>query len=115
MRAAPLAPDPVTCLPTCAIDGRSLVSAGDDQTTLSAQEITIGLNFTVAAGPTGNFALFDGDRVATNWDTPFNCGAGCPGSGAAAPELVVELFNDPAGIGGSGAPLATWNPGAVPS
>jgi hypothetical protein len=116
MKAAPLAaPDPITCLPTCAIDGRSLVSAGADNTTLSAQEITIGLSFTAAAGPNGNFELFDGDRDQTNWDVLFNCGNGCPGNGALAPELIVELFADPASVGGSGAPLATWTPGATPS
>jgi hypothetical protein len=113
MTAAPaLEPDPVTCIPSCAVDGRSLVSAGDDQTTLSAQEITLGLTFTEAAGPTGNFELFDGDRDAANWDVLFNCGNGCPGNGALAPQLIVELFADPAGLGGSGAPLATWTPGA---
>ena len=115
MRAAPAAPDPITCLPTCAIDGRSLVSAGADDTTLSAQEITLGLNFTAAAGPDGNFELFDGDRDQANWDVLFNCGTGCPGTGALAPQLIIELFADPAGIGGSGAPIATWNPGATPS
>jgi len=115
MRATPLAPDPITCLPTCTVDGRSLVVAGDDPTTLAAQEITVGLNFTAGAGPTGNFELFDGDRVATNWDVPLNCGAGCPDNGSAAPELVVELFADPAGIGGSGPPVFTWTPGAIPA
>jgi hypothetical protein len=113
--ASALVPDPVTCLPTCEVDGRSLVSAGDDPTTLAAQAITIGLNFTEAAGPTGNFELFDGDRVATNWDVLLNCGAGCPDNGSAAPELIVELYADPAGIGGSGLPLLTWTPGAAPS
>jgi hypothetical protein len=113
MRASSLAPDPITCLPTCAIDGRSLVSAGDDNTTLSAQEITIGLNFTAAAGPDGNFELYDGDRDQANWDVLFNCGNGCPENGALAPKLIVELFADPAGIGGSGPPIATWTPGAV--
>jgi hypothetical protein len=115
LRAAPPVPDPVTCLPTCTVDGRSLVSAGDDPTTLSAQEITIGLSFTAAAGPNGNFELFDGDRDQTNWDVLFNCGNGCPGNGALAPQLIVELFADPAGIGGSGSPLATWTPGEAPS
>jgi hypothetical protein len=112
-RAASLAPDPVTCLPTCAIDGRSLVVAGDDDTTLGAQEITIGLNFTVAAGPDGNFELFDGDRVAANWDVPFNDGT--PAADPSAPELILELFADPAGVGGSGPAILTWTPGAVPS
>ena len=115
MKASPLDPDPVTCVPTCEVDGRSFVSAGDDNTTLSAQEITLGLSFTQAAGPTGNFDLFDGDRDQTNWDVLFNCGNGCPGNGAAAPQLIIELFADPAGIGGSGVPIATWNPGATPS
>jgi hypothetical protein len=113
--AEPLVPDPITCLPTCDIDGRSFVVAGDDPTTLAAQEITIGLNFTAAAGPTGNFELFDGDRVAANWDVPLNCGVGCPDNGSAAPELIIELFADPAGIGGSGLPIMTWTPNAVPS
>jgi hypothetical protein len=90
------------------------VSAGDDPTTLSAQEISVGLSFTAAAGPTGNFELYDGDRVATNWDVLFNCPS-CPDNGAAAPELIVELFADPAGTGGIGLPIATWTPGAVPS
>src|SRR6185369_3113840 len=76
---------------------------------------TLGLSFTAAAGPDGNFELFDGDRSETNWDVLFNCGNGCPGNGAPAPQLIVELFADPAGVGGSGPPLATWNPGAVPS
>jgi hypothetical protein len=115
MRAAALAPDPVTCLPTCAIDGRSLVSAGDDNTTLAAQEITLGLSFTAAAGPTGNFELFDGDRDQANWDVLFNCGNGCPDTGAPAPQLIIELFADPAGVGGSGPAVATWTPGAAPS
>ena len=113
MRAAPLAADPVTCLPTCSMDGRSLVVAGDDNTTLGAQEITIGLNFTVAAGPEGNFELFDGDRVAANWDVPFNDGT--PAADPDAPLLILELFADPAGIGGSGPAIATWTPGAVPT
>jgi hypothetical protein len=90
------------------------VVAGDDDTTLQAVEITVGLNFTVAGGP-GNFALFDGDRDAANWDVPFNCGAACPDTGAAAPELILELFADPAGVGGSGPALATWTPGAIPA
>jgi hypothetical protein len=113
MRAAPLAPDPVTCLPTCAIDGRSHVVAGDDNTTLGAQEITLGLNFTAAAGPDGNFELFDGDRVPANWDVPFNDGT--PAADPDAPQLILELFADPASIGGSGPPILTWTPGAVPS
>jgi hypothetical protein len=97
------------------MDGRALVVAGNDDTTLNAVESIIGLNFTVGAGPTAGFELFDADRDATNWDTLFNCGAGCPGSGAAAPELFIELFADPAGTGGIGPALATWTPGAVPS
>ena len=113
MRAAPLPPDPVTCLPTCTIDGRSFVVAGEDNTTLGAQEITLGLNFTAAAGPDGNFELFDGDRTATNWDVPFNDGT--PAADPAAPQLILELFADPAGIGGSGPPILTWTPGAVPA
>ena len=32
MRAAPFVLDPITCLPTCDVDGRSFVSAGDDRT-----------------------------------------------------------------------------------
>src|SRR6188768_579531 len=66
MRAAPPVADPVTCVPSCEVDGRSLVSAGDDNTTLSAQEIVLGLSFTQAAGPDGNFDLYDGDRDDTN-------------------------------------------------
>jgi hypothetical protein len=111
MGAAPLVPDPITCLPTCEVDGRSLVSAGDDPTTLAAQEISVGLSFTAAAGGTGNFELYDGDNVATNWDVLFNCPS-CPDNNAAAPELIIELFADPAGTGGIGSPLATWTPGA---
>src|SRR5687768_2976959 len=67
LQAAPPDPDPITCIPTCAVDGRFLVSAGDDNTTLSAQEIVLGLKFTVAAGPDGNFQLFDGDGDDANW------------------------------------------------
>ena len=107
MGAAPLPPDPTTCLPTCAIDGRSLVVAGNDDTTLSAVEIALGLSFTAAAGPSGNFELFDGDRDQANWDVPYS-GAG----GGAPPQLIVELFADPAGIGGAGPAIATWTPGA---
>ena len=114
MQAAPPVADPVTCVPTCEVDGRSLVTAGDDNTTLSSQEIVLGISFTAAAGPDGNFDIFDGDRDNANWDVLFNCGAGCPGTGAAAPQLIVELFADPAGAGGVGVPLQVWSPAGTP-
>ena len=104
--------DPVTCVPSCEIDGRFLVSAGDDNTTLSAQEIVLGLSFTAAAGPEGNFELFDGDREQANWDVLFNCGNGCGGN--PAPQLIVELFADPTGVGGLGAPIQVWSPAGTP-
>ena len=115
MRAAPsFVPEPITCLPTCAIDSRSFVVAGDDNTTLAAQEISIGLNFTVASGELNlNFELYDGDRDPAAWDTPFNDGT--PAADPPAPELIVELFVDPTGIGGQGAAIATWTPGAIPA
>ena len=114
MRAAPFVPEPITCLPTCAIDSRSFVVAGDDNTTLAAQEISIGLNFSQASGEANlNFDLFDADRDPTSWDTPFNDGT--PAADPAAPELIIELFADPTGVGGTGSPIATWTPGAIPA
>lgn len=112
MWAAPAPPDPTTCLPTCEVDGRMLVVAGDDPTTLAAQEIILGLRFTVAAGPNANFQLYDGDRDATNWDVRWNDGT--PAADPDAPKLVLEIYADPAGIGGSGPALATFTPGGIP-
>src|SRR5687768_9638404 len=115
MGAAPRVPDALTCLPTCNIDGRSFVVAGNDPTTLSAQAITIGLSYT-AAEATANFEIFDADHL-TNWDTPLQCG-GCPGQGTPGPVLVLSLYRDPAGDGtGGGVPanlVASWTPGGVP-
>ncbi len=105
MRAAPvLTPDPLTCLPTCEIDGRSLVVAGNDPTTLGAVQINIGLNFT-ATSSGFNFELFDGDRDSTNWDVPWNDGVTSPKP--KAPELIMSLY----GAGDAPGLLITWGPG----
>ncbi len=106
MRAAP-APDPLTCLPTCEIDGRSLVVAGNDPTTLGAVQINIGLNFT-ATSSGFNFELFDGDRDAANWDVLFNDGVTSPKPDA--PELIMALY----GAGDAPGLLITWGPGYFP-
>jgi hypothetical protein len=115
MRAAPFAPDPITCLPTCTIDGRSLVVAGDDDTTLKAVVISLGLTFS-ATSPALNFELFDGDANPANWDVLFNGGAGVT---APVPELKIELWADPLGEGPEGGAQAvlikTWTPGAAAS
>src|SRR5687767_1034114 len=114
MGAAPRVPDALTCLPTCNIDGRSFVVAGNDPTTLSAQAITIGLSYTVAEA-TANFEIYDADEM-TNWDTPLQCG-GCPGQGTPGPVLVLSLYRDPAGDGTGVIPanlVASWTPGGVP-
>jgi len=85
-----------------------LVVAGEDDSTMEAVEISLGLNFTQAAGGTGNFELFDGDSNMTNWDAPYG-GVG----GGAAPALILELFADPAGVGGINTPILTWgDPGS---
>src|SRR5687768_10841749 len=107
--ASPPPVDPTTCLPTCAIDdGRMLVVAGNDDTTLAAVEITLGLSFTLADSPLGNFQFFDGDAELANWDTQYFSG----GASAPAPQLIVELFADPAAVGGLGPALHSWTPGA---
>ena len=110
MGAAPAPPDPTTCLPSCTIDdGRMLVVAGNDDTTLAAVQITIGLSFTDTS-PLGNFQLFDGDRDLTNWDTSY---FGSGGTSAPPPQLIIEVFADPAGVGGGadGTGLHRWTPG----
>jgi len=119
MGAAPraLAPEADTCLPTCDVDGRHLVVAGDDNTTLGAQSVAIGLTYNVAVSGETNFdfALYDGDNDASHWDVPFDDGLTPfdPTDDPAAPALIVELYTDPLGdgTGTGGTPIATWTPG----
>jgi len=112
LSAAPPA-DPETCFPTCEVDGRSLVVAGNDDTTLAAVEITLGLRFTQANSPEFNFELFDGDSDITNWDVLYNGG---PGVSAPVPDLEIELWADPNGggpIDPAAVLLKTWTVGEI--
>jgi hypothetical protein len=113
----PFVPEAQTCLPTCGVDGRHLVVAGNDNTTLAAQAITIGLLFTEASNEANlNFELYDGDNNPANWDVPFDDGIPATPN-TPAPELIVELWADPNGTGaeGAGAVLVqSWIPGINP-
>src|SRR5688572_7232589 len=115
MVAAPPPVDAVTCLPTCAVnDAKMLVVAGNDDTTLAAVAITPGLSFTDGnAAGNANFQLFDADRDLTNWDTQY-FGVGGVGDDTPAPQLIIEVFADPAGVGAGpdGTGLHRWTPGA---
>ncbi len=97
------------CFPTCAVDGRFLVVAGNDPTTLAAAHVTVGLSVPVVNGfGMVDFDLFDGDRDSSGWDV--NHAA----TKAAAPELEIELYADPAGTGASGPLIKKWAPGEIP-
>ncbi|MGE3343271.1 MAG: SdrD B-like domain-containing protein, partial [Vicinamibacterales bacterium] len=98
------------CFPSCAPnDGRFLVVAGNDPTTLGGTDVVLNLNVPVTS--TGvQFEVFDGDGINptgfipnANWDTPAN--------GAEPPELAMELWADP-NMTGPGSPTAvllkTW-------
>lgn len=98
------------CFPSCSSsDGKFLVVAGSDPTTLAGVEVVLGLNF-AAANNTGlaEFAIFDGDRSPVQWDVAY-----APLS-RSAPELVIEMFADPLGLGPAALPpsalVATWDP-----
>ena len=108
--AAPRVPDAQTCIPTCALDARHLVVAGNDPTTLSAEAITLGLNYTPGE-PNVNFEIFDADHL-TNWDTPLNA-VGDPLHNTPAPELVFSLYADPTQEGSTATLIARWVPGSV--
>jgi hypothetical protein len=97
-----------TCFPTCGVDGRFLVVTGNDPTTLSAAQVVIGLSFPSSGGAgRGDFDLFDGDRDATRWDVKYTP------TGAAPPQLVLELYADPGGTGAGGTLVRKWAAGEV--
>jgi hypothetical protein len=112
MGAAPRVPDAQTCIPTCALDARHLVVAGNDPTTLSAEAITIGLNYTPGE-PNVNFEVFDADHL-DNWDTRLNA-VGDPLHNTPGPELIFSLYADPTSEGATAIPVGTWTPLAAPA
>src|SRR5436190_20569724 len=72
----PTPPPTYVCFPTCATnDGRFLVIAGNDPTTMSGQSIEIGLNVAPDA-TTLQFGVFDVDRSTGTQLTSANGGAG---------------------------------------
>ena len=90
---------PYVCLPSCsAVDGRFLVIAGLDQTTLPGPQIIITI---ISSGGVLEFGIFDGE-AGENWDTYLNQ--------ANVLDLKFELHAAPAGdsSGLMGPVLATW-------
>jgi hypothetical protein len=88
------------------VDGRFLVVAGNDSTTLAATQVVLNLSFPSAGPGAFGVALFDGDRDSGRWDVRKASAAAEP------PQLELELRADPAGTG-TGPVIKTWAAGDI--